>query len=59
MLCTLLTSRVFLDIRAQMGVQPVQADGLTELNTNHLRAGDTQISRLEEIKFSTTKRSSL
>jgi len=59
MLCALLTSRVFLDIRAQTGEQPVQSDGLTELNTNHLRTRDTQFNRLEEIKFSTTKRSSL
>jgi hypothetical protein len=59
MLCALLTSRVLLDIRAQTGEQPVHSDGLTQLNTDHLRAGDTQFNRLEEIKFSTTKRSSL
>jgi len=60
MLRSILTSRVVLDIRAQTGEEPVHSDGLTELNTDHLRAGNTQFSRLEEIKFSTTaKRSSL
>jgi hypothetical protein len=58
MLRPILTSRVLLNIRAQTGEQPtIQSDGLTGLNTDHLRAGDTQFSRLEEIKFSTTNTS--
>jgi len=59
MLSALLTSRVFLDIRAQTGEQPVQSNRPAQLNTAHLRSGDTQFNRLEEIKFSTTKTSSL
>jgi len=42
MLRSILTSRVLLNIRAQRGEEPVHSDGLTELNTDHLYAGDTQ-----------------
>jgi len=53
---SILTSRVVLNIRATH----VWSDGLTELNTNHIRDGETRIlRRLEPIKFSTTKSSSL
>ena len=59
MLRSILTSRVLLNIRAQRGAEPVHSDGLTELNTDHLYAGDTRPGRLQEIKISTTNRSSL
>ena len=59
MLRPILTSRVLLGIRAQTEEQPVRSDGLTGLGTAHLRVEDTQFNRLEEIKFSITKRSPL
>ena len=53
---SILTSRVVLNIRATH----VWSDGLTELNTNHIRDGEIRIlNPLESIKFSATKRSSL
>ena len=53
---SILTSRVVLNIRATH----VWSDGLTELNTNHIRDGEIRIlNPLESIKFSATKRSSI
>jgi len=49
---SILTSRALLHIRFQAGGDPVRSDGLTDLNTDHIR-GDG------EIKFVTTKRSSV
>jgi hypothetical protein len=60
MLHSILTSRVVLHIRAWTEATPAWSDGLTELNTNHLRDRDARIlNRLEPINFSTTKRLSL
>lgn len=56
----ILTSRVVLHIRAWTEETPVWSDGLTELDTNHLRDDDTRIlNRLEPINFSITKSSTL
>ena len=55
---SILTSRVVLQLRAE--ATPVWSDGLTELNTDHLRHDETgNLDRLEPIKFVTTKRSSV
>ena len=55
---SILTSRVVLQIWAE--ATPVWSDGLTELNTNHLRDDETRdLDRLEPINFLTTKRSSV
>jgi len=60
LLRSILASRVLLDIRAQTGEKLIRSDGLTGLNTDHLYAGNTQSTgRLESIRFTTTKRSSL
>jgi len=53
LLHSILASRVLLDIRAKTGDKLVRSDGLTELNTDHLCAGNTQSSRLESIRFTT------
>ena len=59
MLRPIFASRVLLGIRAQTGEQPVRSDGLTGLNTDHLRAGNTQFIRVEEVQLSTINTSRL
>ena len=57
---SILTSRVVLHIRAGTEATIDSLHGLTELNTDHIRDGETRIlHRIEPIKFSTAKRSSL
>ncbi|KIM37623.1 hypothetical protein M413DRAFT_258573 [Hebeloma cylindrosporum] len=48
---SMLTSRVLLHIRSHTSESPVWSDGLTELNTNHIRAvGDFQVNSQAQYK---------